>query len=106
MLTRTFRALILSPPYGLLLSLIIIPLSLLIGLILAHARLVKRVAGMAPFLLLDEVAAHLDPNRRAALFAALEDLGTQCFMTGTDPMLFEALGAAAQRVTVREGRLG
>ncbi len=79
--------------------------ALLIGLILAHARLVKRSAGMAPFLLLDEVAAHLDPNRRAALFAALDGLGTQCFMTGTDPMLFEALGDDAQRVTVREGRL-
>jgi len=80
--------------------------ALLIGLILAHARLVKRSTGIAPFLLLDEVAAHLDPNRRAALFSALDQLGTQCFMTGTDPMLFEALGEGAQRVTVRDGRLG
>ncbi len=80
--------------------------ALLIGLILAQARLVKRSAGMAPFLLLDEVAAHLDPGRRAALFAALDGLGTQCFMTGTDPMLLEALGERAQRVTVRDGRLG
>jgi DNA replication and repair protein RecF len=79
--------------------------ALLIGLILAHARLVKRSAGIAPFLLLDEVAAHLDPGRRAALFAALDGLGTQCFMTGTDPMLFEALGDGAQRVTVKDGRL-
>jgi DNA replication and repair protein RecF len=79
--------------------------ALLIGLILAHARLVKRSAGIAPFLLLDEVAAHLDPGRRAALFAALDSLGTQCFMTGTDPMLFEALADAAQRVTVKDGRL-
>ncbi|MDC9822475.1 DNA replication/repair protein RecF [Devosia sp. ZB163] len=79
--------------------------ALLIGLILAHARLVKRSTGIAPFLLLDEVAAHLDPSRRAALFAALDGLGTQCFMTGTDPMLFEALGEDAQRVTVRDGRL-
>ena len=79
--------------------------ALLIGLILAHARLVKRSAGIAPFLLLDEVAAHLDPGRRAALFAALDGLGTQCFMTGTDPMLFEALGEGAQRVTVKDGRL-
>ncbi len=80
--------------------------ALLIGLILAQARLVKRSTGIAPFLLLDEVAAHLDPNRRAALFEALDALGTQCFMTGTDPMLFEALGEGAQQVIVRDGRLG
>lgn len=79
--------------------------ALLIGLILAHARLVKRATGIAPFLLLDELAAHLDPGRRAALFTALDGLGTQCFMTGTDPMLFEALGDDAQCVTVRDGRL-
>jgi DNA replication and repair protein RecF len=79
--------------------------ALLIGLILAHARLVKRTTGIAPFLLLDEIAAHLDPGRRAALFAELDSLGTQCFMTGTDPMLFEALNDDAQRVTVRDGRV-
>jgi DNA replication and repair protein RecF len=79
--------------------------ALLVGLILAHARLVKAQTGIAPFLLLDEIAAHLDPDRRAALFVALDALDTQCLMTGTDPMLFEALGERAQRVTVREGRL-
>ena len=79
--------------------------ALLVGLILAHARLVKARTGITPFLLLDEIAAHLDPDRRAALFAALDALATQCLMTGTDPMLFEALGAGAQRVTVRDGRL-
>ena len=79
--------------------------ALLIGLILAHARLVARMTGITPFLLLDEIAAHLDPGRRAALFAALDSLGTQCFLSGTDPMLFEALGANAQIVTVRDGRL-
>lgn len=79
--------------------------ALLVGLILAHARLVKRMTAIPPFLLLDEIAAHLDPARRAALFAALDALETQCFMTGTDPILFEALGARAQRVTVRDGRL-
>ncbi len=79
--------------------------ALLIGLVLAHARLVRRMTGIAPFLLLDEIAAHLDPGRRAALFAALDGLATQCFMTGTDPVLFEALGARAQIVTVRDGRL-
>ncbi len=79
--------------------------ALLVGLILAHARLVAAQTGITPFLLLDEIAAHLDPDRRAALFAALEALGTQCLMTGTDPMLFEALGTRARRVTVRDGRL-
>jgi DNA replication and repair protein RecF len=80
--------------------------ALLVGLVLAHARLVASRTGIAPFLLLDEIAAHLDPDRRAALFQALDALGTQCLMTGTDPMLFDALGDRAQRVTVREGRLG
>ena len=79
--------------------------ALLIGLILAHARLVGRMTGITPFLLLDEIAAHLDPGRRAALFAALDGLGTQCFMTGTDPLLFEALGPRAQMVRVSDGRL-
>lgn len=79
--------------------------ALLIGLILAQARLVKRTTGIAPFLLLDEIAAHLDPDRRIALFSALDSLGTQCFMTGTDPILFSALGDRAERFTVREGRV-
>jgi DNA replication and repair protein RecF len=79
--------------------------ALLIGLVLAHARLVSKMAGITPFLLLDEVAAHLDPDRRAALFAALDRLGTQCFMTGTDPMLFDALGPRAQTILVSHGQL-
>ncbi|KKB08362.1 DNA replication/repair protein RecF [Devosia chinhatensis] len=79
--------------------------ALLIGLILAHARLVRLRTGITPFLLLDEIAAHLDPDRRRALFLALDGLGTQCFLTGTDAMLFEALGDRAQRISVRDGRL-
>lgn len=79
--------------------------ALLIGLVLAHARLVRRMAGIAPFLLLDEIAAHLDPARRAALFRTLDTLGAQCFMTGTDPVLFESLGPRAQRIEVSNGRL-
>lgn len=79
--------------------------ALLIGLILAHARLVKLRTRITPFLLLDEIAAHLDPDRRRALFEALEALATQCFLTGTDRVLFEALGSRAQMVTVRDGRL-
>lgn len=79
--------------------------ALLIGLILAHARLVKSMTSITPFLLLDEIAAHLDPDRRSALFASLDQLETQCFMSGTDPVLFEALAGSAQRVRVEDGRL-
>ncbi|MDB5614718.1 MAG: recF [Devosia sp.] len=79
--------------------------ALLIGLILAHARLVKLRTAITPFLLLDEIAAHLDPDRRRALFLALDGLGTQCFLTGTDRVLFEALGERAQMITVKDGRV-
>jgi len=79
--------------------------ALLIGIILAHARLVGAATGMTPLLLLDEVAAHLDPDRRAALFSALDMLCTQCWMTGTDQVLFAALGERAQRYVVEGGRV-
>lgn len=79
--------------------------AMLIGLILAQARLVRMRTGITPFLLLDEIAAHLDPDRRRALFAALDALHTQCFLSGTDPLLFEALEGRAQRMVVRDGRL-
>ena len=79
--------------------------ALLIGLILAHARLVRLRTGIVPFLLLDEIAAHLDADRRRALFQALDGLETQCFLTGTDPVLFEALGERAQSIGDRDGRL-
>ncbi|MBO0346386.1 DNA replication/repair protein RecF [Roseibium limicola] len=65
--------------------------ALLIGLILAHADLTERMTGQTPVLLLDEVAAHLDPERRKSLFDTLLKLGGQVFMTGTDASLFEAL---------------
>lgn len=79
--------------------------ALLIGLILAHAHLIAQMAGQTPILLLDEIAAHLDPDRRAALFASLDRLNTQCFMTGTDPLLFEALGARGQYFHVDAGSI-
>ena len=66
--------------------------ALLVGLILAHARLVGNMTGHAPVLLLDEIAAHLDEGRRAALFDLVDDLGGQAFMTGTDQSMFSALG--------------
>jgi DNA replication and repair protein RecF len=76
--------------------------ALLLGLVLAHAELVAERAGRAPILLLDEVAAHLDPGRRAALFARLEGRG-QVWMTGTEPALFEAVPGTATRYRVADG---
>ncbi len=78
---------------------------LLIGLVLAHASLVAAMTSITPLLLLDEIAAHLDPVRRIALFAAIDKLNTQCFMSGTDPMLFEALADKGVHVRVEDGRL-
>ena len=74
--------------------------ALLIGLTLAEARLVTGRIGAVPILLLDEIAAHLDPTRRAGLFAALERLGCQAWMTGTEPDPFEALGTRAQHLAL------
>ncbi len=77
--------------------------ALLVGLVLAHARLVGNMTGHAPILLLDEIAAHLDEGRRAALFDLVDDLGGQAFMTGTDQSMFSALGERARYLTVANG---
>jgi len=77
--------------------------ALLIGLVLAQARAVKAEAGVAPLLLLDEVAAHLDRARRGSLLEALAALGSQSWMTGTDAQLFEAIGRAGAVFTVEDG---
>ena len=69
--------------------------ALLIGIVLSHAALVAEMAGMRPLLLLDEVAAHLDASRRAALFDRLAALGCQCFITGADAGLFTDLPESA-----------
>lgn len=74
--------------------------ALLIGLILAHAALVAERVGRPPMLLLDEVAAHLDPRRRGALLERLEVGGGQVWMTGTEPALFADAPASASRFTV------
>nr|WP_299502901.1 DNA replication/repair protein RecF [uncultured Rhizobium sp.] len=79
--------------------------ALLIGLVLAHARLVGTMTGFAPVLLLDEIAAHLDEGRRAALFDRIDALGGQAFMTGTDRSMFSALGERAEVITVQDGTL-
>ena len=78
--------------------------ALLLGLVLAHAELVAARRGAPPILLLDEVAAHLDPGRRAALFARLEGRG-QVWMTATEPQLFADIAAAASRFTVAGGAI-
>jgi len=77
--------------------------ALLLGLVLAHADLVARRRGEPPILLLDEVAAHLDPKRRAALFARLEGRG-QVWMTATESTLFEGIGTAS-RFHVQPGQI-
>lgn len=77
--------------------------ALLVGIIISHARLSAEMSGMTPILLLDEIAAHFDPGRRAALFAILQELGGQCFMTGTEPALFSALDSKAQFLDVSAG---
>jgi DNA replication and repair protein RecF len=78
--------------------------ALLIGIVLAHADLVAERTGRRPLLLLDEVAAHLDPLRRAALFDRLDGRG-QVWMTGTEPALFEGIGAAT-RIALGDGADG
>lgn len=70
--------------------------ALLISIVLAHARLVSLDRGAAPLLLMDEIAAHLDRDRRAALFDEICAVGAQAWMTGTDRELFEAFGDRAQ----------
>lgn len=77
--------------------------ALLLGLVLAHADLVAERTGRRPILLLDEVAAHLDPLRRAALFARLADGGGQVWMTGTERSLFDAVGDKAAWLSVAGG---
>src|SRR5690606_14808444 len=79
--------------------------ALLVGIVLSHARLCGEMSGMVPILLLDEIAAHFDAGRRAALFEILDDLGCQAFMTGTEPALFSGLKGKAQFLTVDHGAL-
>jgi DNA replication and repair protein RecF len=79
--------------------------ALLIGLVLAHANLVAEMTGITPLLLLDEVIAHLDPDRRIALFNELAKLGAQVWMTGADPAAFTDVNAASEIFDVDSGRI-
>ncbi|NNK79730.1 MAG: DNA replication and repair protein RecF, partial [Litoreibacter sp.] len=76
--------------------------ALLLSLILANARALAEDFGAAPIMLLDEVAAHLDADRRAALYDEICALGAQAWMTGTEAELFNELGARVQRFQIRE----
>lgn len=77
--------------------------ALLVSIALAHARLVALSRGRPPLLLLDEIAAHLDSERRIALFDEVVALGAQSWMTGTDSELFRPLADRAQVLRVADG---
>lgn len=79
--------------------------ALLIGLVLAHARLVGAMSGLSPLILLDEIAAHLDPLRRAALYEELAEIGGQVWMTGADEALFADLPVETRVLRVAPGHV-
>jgi len=79
--------------------------ALLIGLVLAHAGLLTAMSGFAPVLLLDEVVAHLDPSRRTALYAELDEIAAQAFMTGADAAAFAEIAARADVLEVSPGHV-
>ena len=79
--------------------------ALLVSVTLAQAALAGEQRGFAPLLLLDEVAAHLDAERRDALFATLRTLPAQAFLTGTDAATFAPLADAAEAFSARPGVL-
>jgi DNA replication and repair protein RecF len=79
--------------------------ALLIAIVLAHAGLVAAERGRPPLLLLDEIAAHLDAERRAALDREIERIGCQAWLTGTDEMLFQPLLGRARFFRVADARI-
>jgi DNA replication and repair protein RecF len=84
--------------------------ALLVGLVLAHAELIRHArggfgGGTAPILLLDEISAHFDEVRRGALFREILRLGTQAWMTGTDVEAFAALQGSARFFSFENGAL-
>jgi DNA replication and repair protein RecF len=79
--------------------------ALLIAVLLAQAQLLAARRGSAPVMLLDEVAAHLDDERRTGLFGAIDAMGVQAWLTGTDPALFRALTDSAQFFSVADASI-
>ncbi|ACB96707.1 DNA replication/repair protein RecF [Beijerinckia indica] len=80
--------------------------ALLVGLVLAHARLVARATQTAPMILLDEIAAHFDASRRVALYEELAALPGQIWMTGAEASAFSGLADHADLLQVRPGLVG
>ena len=80
--------------------------ALLVSLILANGRALSQDFGAAPILLLDEVSAHLDADRRDALYDEIVALGAQAWMTGTGAELFDSLGNRAQHLEIAENETG
>lgn len=79
--------------------------ALLIGIVIAHAKLIAAERGAPPLLLLDEVAAHLDEKRRADLYSILEALGGQVWLTGTELDLFAELNNKAQFIKISDDQV-
>jgi DNA replication and repair protein RecF len=79
--------------------------ALLVAILLSHAKLRKIEFGDAPLMLLDEIAAHLDSERREALFNILGSLGSQVWMTGTDLSLFSSIKSQTQFFEICDGKL-
>ena len=79
--------------------------AILAGIVLASARLARAHHGRPVVLLMDEVAAHLDDRRRAALFEAIVELKAQTWLTGTDHAAFEVLAGQARFLAVADSRI-
>jgi len=79
--------------------------ALLVGLVLAQARILAERTAIAPILLLDEIAAHLDKRRQQALFEAILALGSQAWMTGTEARIFAEFDSAMTHLQVINGRI-
>jgi len=77
--------------------------ALLIGIVLAAARLQTEERGYTPLLLLDEITAHLDKARRVSLFELILDLGAQAWITGTEDEIFAPLGEQVQHFAINQG---
>ncbi|MDO9362787.1 MAG: DNA replication/repair protein RecF [Sphingopyxis sp.] len=80
--------------------------AMLLSLVLAHSDSVARARGQRPVLLLDEVAAHLDPLRRGALYERLAGQGGQAWLTGTEAALFDDMPGPVSRFHIAGGRIG
>ena len=79
--------------------------ALLVGIILAHARMIKNMRGAPPVLLLDEVTAHLDSKRQGSLYEILEDMDAQVWITGTDKEIFSDIKKNAQTFLIENAKL-